>query len=523
MRRVTPLLILLLGIFASCSQEPPVNFLFAIADDASYPHMSAYGCEWVRTPAFDKVATDGILFANAYTPNAKCAPSRACILTGRNSLLLVEAANHWQYFPSKLKTFAVILDQNGYHVGYTLKGYAPGIARNKDGSKRDLLVKAYNSEKLDPPTTGIAKNNYAENFRRFMEERPDQEPFFFWYGSVEPHRGYEFNSGARLAGKTPDQISNVPGFWPDSDTVRRDMLDYAFELEYFDSHLGKMLRILEELGELDNTLVLVTADNGMPFPRVKGQAYEYSNHLPLAISWPKGIKNPGRMVEDMVNFIDFAPTVLELAGIDQEYSDMYPITGRSLTDIFSSPSSGQVTSSRDHVLIGKERHDVGRPDDQGYPIRGIVKDSLLYVRNFKTDRWPAGDPITGYLNSDGSPTKTQIINLNRISPGDSFWKLSFDRRSGEELYNILLDPECLTNLASYPEYQAIKQKLSQQLETELLEQNDPRISGNGDVFDQYLYADKRHRNFYNRYISGELLNAGWVNKTDFEKKKNDVK
>ncbi len=507
----------------SCSQEPPVNFLFAIADDASYPHMSAYGCEWVTTPAFDKVATDGILFANAYTPNAKCAPSRACILTGRNSWQLEQAANHWPYFPSKFKTFAEALDQNGYHVGYTLKGYVPGIARNEDGSKRDLLVKAYNSEKLDPPTTGINRNNYAENFRRFMEERPDQEPFFFWYGSVEPHRGYEFNSGARVAGKTPDQISNVPGFWPDSDTVRRDMLDYAFELEYFDSHLGKMLEILEELGELENTLILVTADNGMPFPRVKGQAYEFSNHLPLAISWPRGIKKPGRMVDDMVNFIDFAPTVLELAGIDQEYSEMHPITGRSLTDIFFSPSSGRVTKTRDHILIGKERHDVGRPDDQGYPIRGIVKDSFLYVRNFKTDRWPAGDPITGYLNTDGSPTKTQILNLNRKSENNYFWKLSFSKRQNEEMFNIKIDPECLNNLANIPEYLSRKTLLTEQLEKELKEQQDPRILGNGDIFDQYIYSDKKHQNFYKRYTSGESINAGWVNLTDFEKGEKNVK
>ncbi len=93
------------------------------------------------------------------------------------------------------------------------------------------------------------------------------------------------------------------------DTIRTDMLDYAFEIEYFDSHLQKMLQKLEEIGELENTIVIVTADNGMPFPRIKGQVYEYSNHLPLAIMWPDGIKNPGRVVNDFVNFIDFAPTL----------------------------------------------------------------------------------------------------------------------------------------------------------------------------------------------------------------------
>ena len=143
----------------------------------------------------------------------------------------------------------------------------------------------------------------------------------------------------------------------------------------------------------------------MPFPRIKGQEYEYSNHLPLAIMWKNGIKNPGRVVNDFVSFIDFAPTFLQIADISQEESGMQPITGTSLFDIFTSEAAGQVNPQRDHVLLGKERHDVGRPHDWGYPIRGIVKDDFLYIRNFEPARWPAGNPETGYPNTDGSPTK----------------------------------------------------------------------------------------------------------------------
>ena len=181
------------------------------------------------------------------------------------------------------------------------------------------------------------------------------------------------------------------------------MLDYAYEIEYFDRHLQLMLKALEERGELDNTLIIVTADNGMPFPRVKSQEYEYSNHLPLAIMWKNGIVNPGRMVDDFVSFIDFAPTFLELAGVNENESGMQPITGRSLTEIFSSEKSGTIVQERDHVLIGKERHDVGRPQDQGYPIRGIVKGDYLYVHNFEPTRWPAGDPGAGRRRSRGRP------------------------------------------------------------------------------------------------------------------------
>ncbi len=209
---------------------------------------------------------------------------------------------------------------------------------------------------------------YAANFKAFLEDRPAGQPFSFWYGSREPHRRYEYRSGVVKGGKDPADIGSIPAFWPDNDSIRIDMLDYAFEIEHFDRHLGRMLALLEEYGELQNTIVVVTADNGMPFPRIKGQTYEHSAHMPLAIMWPEGIEQAGRVVDDFVSFADFAPTFIELAGLDWEETGMHPTVGRSLTDIFTSEKDGQVNPKRDHVLLGKERHDVGRPYDWGYPI-----------------------------------------------------------------------------------------------------------------------------------------------------------
>ncbi|MBN2411219.1 sulfatase [candidate division KSB1 bacterium] len=493
------------------------NILFCIADDASYPHMGAYGCSWVKTPAFDYVAKNGVLFTHAYTPNCKCAPSRACILTGRNSWQLEEAANHWCYFPHKFKTYAEVLTENGYHVGYTTKGWAPGVPGEIDGAPRQLTGKPYDEHKTTPPTPQIANTDYAANFEAFLKDKPADEPFCFWYGSREPHRRYEYGSGINKAGKKITDIDKVMPFWPDNETVRTDMLDYAFEIEYFDSHLQKMLDLLKESGELENTLVVVTADNGMPFPRVKGQEYEYSNHLPLTMMWPEGIKNPGRVVDDFVSFIDLAPTFLELAGVDPEAGGMQPVEGRSLTDILASPKTGIVETQRDHVLIGKERHDVGRPNDQGYPIRGIVTDEYLYVQNFESSRWPAGNPETGYLNCDGSPTKTVILENKNKKQSVDYWGLSFGKRPGGELYNRQNDPACMNNLADKPEYAELKEKLKTQMFAELKQQGDPRMFGRGNIFDEYPYADQSGVNFYERFQRGEKLNASWVNPTDFEK------
>ncbi|MDI9443585.1 MAG: sulfatase-like hydrolase/transferase, partial [Planctomycetota bacterium] len=194
-RRVCGLVLILLAAVPAWSQgaERP-NILFCIADDASYPHMGAYGCSWIETPVFDRVAREGILFTRCYTPNAKCAPSRACILTGRNSWQLEEAANHVPHFPAKFKTYAETLAEQGYHVGFTGKGWAPGDAGTIDGKPRQLAGRPYQANRTKPPTSGIANCDYAANFKAFLQARPDRQPFCFWYGGFEPHRGYEYGS-----------------------------------------------------------------------------------------------------------------------------------------------------------------------------------------------------------------------------------------------------------------------------------------------------------------------------------------
>jgi len=508
-------------LISGCGTRDPndrPNILIAIGDDISFPHMSAYGCTFVKTPGFDRVAREGILFSNAYTPNAKSSPSRACLLTGRNSWQLEEGCNHIPFFPAKFTSFIETLNSHGYITGFTGKGWAPGVALDSAGHARQMTGRVFNSVKTVPPASGISNTDYAGNFEDFMNSRDPEKPFCFWYGSNEPHRKYEFGAGIMKGGKQKSDIDKVFAFWPDNDTVRTDILDYAYEIEYFDKHLVRILEILGKHGELDNTIIVVTADNGMPFPRVKGQVYEYSSHMPLAIMWGEGIKNPGRTVDDFISFIDFAPTFLEAAGISENENGMQPIEGKSFTKIFRSLKKGIVDKSRDHVLIGKERHDVGRPDDAGYPVRGIVKDGYLYLRNFRTDRWPAGNPETGYMNVDGSPTKTMILNMRRTGRSDEFWKLSFGKRSEEELYNIAEDPECMINLAGDTAFGTLKQKLRDQMERELTVQQDPRILGNGDIFDKYIYANESVRNFYNRFIHGELsrTSAGWIDSTDFE-------
>jgi arylsulfatase A-like enzyme len=253
----------------------------------------------------------------------------------------------------------------------------------------------------------------------------------------------------------------------------------------------------------------------MPFPRVKGYAYHDSNHIPLAVRWPKGIQAAGRVIEDFVSFIDIAPTILDAAGVSESDSGMMPITGKSWRPIFESDKSGRVVAERDHVLVGKERTDVGRPNNAGYPIRGIVTSDFLYLRNYETSRWPAGNPETGYMDTDASPTKSFIIDLGRKERTDRFWKLNFGMRPTDELYSFSENRDCARNLASDAKYTSTAMMLRERMENELKAQNDPRMFGQGHVFDEY--KPTTGDGFYEQFKEGKKVNAGWISPSDIEK------
>lgn len=482
------------------------NILFCIADDASREHMRAYGLtDWVKTPGFDRIAKEGLLFMNAYTPNAKCSPSRAAILTGRNPWQLEEAGNHNPFFPAKYTTVVEALSENGYKVGFTGKGWSPGNPGKRDGKMRQLTGPAYNKIKTQVPTRALFTTDYTANFEAFLKERKSDEPFFFWYGGFEPHRPYEYGSGVAKGGKKASDIDKVPTYWIDSEPVRNDMLDYGYEVEYFDRHVLQMIHLLEKRGELENTIIVVTSDNGMPFPRVKGHVYEAANHLPLAVMWKGHILHPGRKIEDYISFIDLAPTFLEVAGVTSKTSSMQPLQGRSFVDILrSKQNKNLIDPGRDHVLVGRERTDAGRPHNQGYPVRGIVKNGFIYTRNYEPERWPAGNPETGFMDVDNGPTKTVLLKANEDGKATRQWELSFAKRPVEELYHVATDTFCVSNLASNKKYAQVLYQMRKQMEEELTSQQDPRILGKGDVFDSYQFAKPEARDYYERYMKGEI-------------------
>ena len=485
-----------LHVFAQQTEAKKVkdrpNVLLVIADDQSWPHASAYGSTFVHTPAFDKVAQEGVLFHHAFTPSPSCSPTRASILTGRNIWQNREAGVHISYFPRDLTVFPDLLEKAGYEIGYTGKGWGPGNWKDA-GWKHNPAGIPFFGRKLVPPASGISDTDYASNFDDFLAHREKDKPFYFWCGGYEPHRGYEWQSGLKAGKKLADV--QAPSFLLDNDSTRADLLDYALEIEWFDAQLDRMLKKLAEIGELDNTLIIVTSDNGMPFPRAKIQLYEYSTHVPLAIRWGKQISG-NRQVQDMVSLIDLAPTILEACKVPLPEG----ITGKSLMNVLLSDQSGWVDTSRTIVVTGKERHNYSRKDNMGYPIRALRTKDYLYIRNFRTDRWPAGDPP---LYKDGEIDKPsgQTLLAHQHDFGALF-SLHVAKRQKDELYNIVEDPGCIHNLVMLPAYQSVRQKLAQELMATLKVQGDPRAFGQGDIFDSYpafkpiIMKDKKGKSLF---------------------------
>lgn len=437
------------------------NILFAMGDDWGWPSAGALGDKVVRTPIFDRVAREGVLLPYAYCASPSCTPSRGSILTGQMFYRLEEGGNLWSTLPKKFDVYPDLLEAAGYRVGVMRKGWGPG----------SVAAGGRTRSPAGPPYRG---------FEEFLKSAPEGRPFCFWFGSQDPHRPYEAGSGAASGLKAADV--QLPGCLPDAPEVRNDLLDYYFEIERCDRETGAMLTLLEKAGKLENTIVVMTGDNGMPFPRGKTNLYDLGTRQPLAVRWGARVKG-GRTVDDFVSFCDFAPTFLEAAGL-RPPPDM---TGRSFLGILTGEKSGRVDPQRDRVIVGRERHHgQARPGCLGYPMRSIRTHEFRYIRNYLPDRWPAGDPES-YADIDGGPTKTYMMAHRDDPKVAPLFELAFGKRPAEELYDLSKDPHELKNLAADPACADVKKRLAADLEAYLKETKDPRALGQGDVFDQYPY------------------------------------
>jgi N-sulfoglucosamine sulfohydrolase len=458
------LLLLMTGTLAATAADTRPNILYCLADDWAWPHAGIYGDQVVRTPTFDRVAREGMRFNYCFSAAPSCSPSRAAMLTGQYPHRLEEGSCLWGFLPHKFPVYPDLLESAGYTVGCTRKGWGPGnfqaggFTRNPAG-----------------PT--------FKDFATFLEAVPDGKPFCFWFGSQDPHRPYERGSGAGIGLKTNQVV--IPPFWPDNETTRNDVLDYYWKVERFDREVGALLDVLEKAGKLDNTMVIMTGDNGWPFPRCKANIYDGGSRQPLAVRWPAKIK-AGQACDDFINLIDLAPTFMEAAGLKPSPE----MTGRSFLGLLTSAENA---GSRNTVFLERERHANVRAGDAGYPVRAIRTRDFLYIRNLRPDRWPAGDPQAhkdpkrAFGDCDDGPTKNFILDRRDEPAIQKFFQLCFAKRPAEELYDLSKDPHQINNIAGRPEYSASQRQLRGQLDKWMKDTADPRAVNDDDHWDRYPY------------------------------------
>ena len=496
---IRPAVVVALCSFGVIEGAVRPNILFAISDDQSWMHASAYGDKGTRTPAFDRVVGEGVLFTHAFASGPSCMPSRTSILTGRNMWETGPGGNLMGTLKAEYAVFSLLLQQSGYQLGATGKTWGPGKLEGftpREGKKLPLrsyssiqteaiLGESFHRRTLKQRRPGMSNLDYAANFEDFLAARDKEKPFFFWYGSNEPHQGFEKGAWKKAGKSLADAL--VPGSLPDDPVVRGEFLDYALEIEHFDRHLGRMIESLARENLLESTLIVVTSDHGNPMPRSKCNLYDSGTRVPLAIRFP-GPAKEGVTRRDLVNLIDLAPTFLTAGGVEiPEEMSGHPLQ--------SLPETGAAVP-RDFVVTGFERHIICRRDGVGYPARCIRTNSFAYIRNYEPDRWPAGDPDfvsshQGFLGDcDRGATKEFLMSNSsetRIAP---YYRLSFGRRPPEELYDMERDPHQLRNLAEEKNFAEVKSSLRQKMEDYLRATGDPRMQGQS-PWDDYEFTDKR--------------------------------
>lgn len=513
--------LLCLPAFALAAEEKRPNILFAFADDwgrfaSAYARLDGPGTinDCLQTPNFDRVAREGVLFRRAFVSAPSCTPCRSALLsgqhfwrTGRGAIL------RGAVWDSSIPSFPLLLGSAGYHLGETHKVWSPGTPNDAPfGAGKYAYEKAggrFNqfSENVTrlvaagTPLESAKQALYDEvlaNFNACLAARKPDQPFCYWFGPTNVHRKWIAGSGKKLWAIEPDSLQGkMPPFLADVPEVREDLVDYFGEIQAFDAALGVLVQRLEDIGELDNTLVVVSGDHGAPgFPHGKCNLYDFGASVSLAIRGA-GTRG-GRVIDDLITLPDLAPTFLELGRVPPPKN----MTGRSLVGLLKSDKQGQIDPQRTAVYIGRERHvESAREGFLPYPQRAIRTHDYLYIINFHPERNPLGDPYR--LDSDDPPTPKQITADTRITFPDedagpakawlvgqrdnprwqALYQLAYGKRPREELYDLKTDPHQVKNVSADAKYAAIRADLEKRLLAELARTGDPRLIDNGRYFE----------------------------------------
>jgi arylsulfatase A-like enzyme len=496
---------------AEAAERP--NIVFCFADDwgryaGAYAKVDGRPSlnQVIKTPNIDRMAGEGALFRRAFVTSPSCTPCRSSLLSGqyffRTHMGAILNGAEWD---ASIPTYPLMLREAGYHIGKSYKVWSPGkpadapyggqkYAYQKSGGRFNNFSENATEMVQGGATFADAKSallaEVRSNFQAFLADRKDGKPFCYWFGPTLTHRAFQKHSGANLWGINPDDLKGkLPAFLPDVPEVRDDVADYMGEAQAWDAGIGVLIAELEQRGELDKTLIVISGDHGMPgVPSGKCNLFDHGTNVALIVRGP-GVKS-GRVIDDFVNLMDLAPTFLELGGVQPPAV----MTGRSIVPLLNSPQAGQIDATRSWVITGRERHvSSAREDNLPYPHRALRTKEFLYVRNFAPDRWPLGSPkftsradlpkfeeiekstSAAFADMDASPTKAWVVHHFDDPQHKWVFEHAFGKRPAEELYDLAKDPDQIRNVAADPAYAAALKQMSTQLLTTLQQVGDPRV------------------------------------------------
>ena len=403
----------------SCGQKAALrpNIVFIIADDVSWDDLGCYGNSEVKTPNIDRLTSEGIKFTNFFLTASSSSPSRNSIITGRYphntgaSELHTEPTMEMVSFPEILKGSGYYTAQAGkFHMGkYALRGFDTVNDKNT-----------------------LNGDGGEELWLKVLQERPADKPFFMWFASYDAHRDWGPN---QFSGTHTPAETTPPYYLAGGDMTKTDLAAYYDEIARLDYYIGIVEGELERQNVLDNTVIIVMADNGRPFPHSKTRVNDRGMKSPFIIHWPDGIGRDKRECTGLISSIDLAPTILEMASATIPES----IQGVSFFSLLKTPEN----QFRNYVFAEHNWHDYEAHE------RMVRTKEFLYILNSRPQFANMGP-----ADAVGSPSFEDLNNLRikgALSPAQA--DIFTAPRQSEELYDCKEDPEQLINLVSDPKYQ----------------------------------------------------------------------
>jgi len=430
-------------LFISCKQNQEPNETFYLAfrpnilwitcEDMS-PHLGCYGDSVARTPVLDQLASEGIRYTNVYSVSGVCAPSRSALITGmypttigsmhmrtmtRTSAIdqvtdpeLLAIPTYEAVPPPEVKCFPEYLRMAGYYC--------------TNNSKEDYQFRA-------PVTVWDESSNQAH----WRNRKPGQ-PFFAVFNFTVTHESQIWTRAKDTLITDPQRVF-VPPYYPDSPVIRRDIARNYDNIALMDDMVRGVLEELRHEGLMDSTIVFFYSDHGDGLPRSKRWIYDSGIKVPLLIRYPD-LWQAGSVSRELVSFIDFAPTVLSLAGI--------PVPDH----IQGQPFAGsQKAESRKYIYAAKDRMDPAMDNR-----RAVRDERYKYIKNYMPER-----PYVQFIPyRDRMALMQELFRYERDALLDDVHKLWFRKtKPPEELYDTWNDPYEINNLAENPEYKQVLERL----------------------------------------------------------------